>query len=63
MLSKYAIVSGFVFAAIALVQLVRAVNQWSVQIGSFNVPIWASWIVALIAGSLCFWAFMSRQKL
>jgi hypothetical protein len=62
MLSKYTIVSGVVFGAVALVQLVRAVNQWSVQIGSFNVPVWASWIAAVFAGSLCIWAFKSAQK-
>ena len=60
--SKYAVVSGAVFAAIALVQLARAVNQWSVQIGSFNVPVWASWIAVMIAGGLCVWAFTSEQK-
>lgn len=62
MLSKYAIVSGVVFAAVALVQIVRAVSQWSVQIGNFNVPVWASWVAAVIAGSLCVWAFRSGQK-
>lgn len=62
MLSKYAIVSGLVFGVIAMVQLVRAMNQWSVQIGSFNVPMWASWIATVIAGSLCLWAFRSSHK-
>ena len=56
---KYTIVSGAVFGVIALVQLVRAVNQWSVQIGSFNVPVWASWIAVVVASSLCIWAFRS----
>ncbi len=62
MFSKYAIVSGVVFGAVALVQLVRAVNQWSVQIGSFNVPVWASWIATIVASSLCIWAFRTRGK-
>ena len=62
MLSRYAIVSGVVFGVIALMQLVRAMNQWPVQVGSFNVPVWASWIAALVAGSLCLWAFGSNRK-
>lgn len=62
MLSRYTIVSGVVFGIIALVQLVRAVNQWPVQIGSFNVPVWVSWIAALVASSLCLWAFGSDYK-
>ena len=62
MLNRYAIVSGTVFGVIALMQLVRAMNQWPVQIENFNVPVWASWIAALVAGSLCLWAFGSNRK-
>ena len=62
MLSRYEIVSGVIFGVIALAQLVRAVNQWPVQIGSFNVPVLASWIAALVAGSICVWAFGSNRK-
>ena len=62
MLGKYTIVSGLVFGAIALAHLLRAANQWSIQISNFDIPVWASWIVSLIAGSLCMWAFKTPQK-
>lgn len=57
MAKKYAVVSGVVFGAMAVGQIVRALAQWPAQIGSFAIPVWFSWVAALVAGSLCIWAF------
>lgn len=62
MQSKYAVVSGVLFGVIAVLQAVRALNQWPVHVGGFAVPVWASWLAALVAGSLCIWAFRSGRK-
>lgn len=62
MSSKYVLVSGTLFGAVALIQVTRAVNQWPIQIGDFNVPVWASWIAAAVTGALCTWAFQSRSS-
>jgi hypothetical protein len=62
MLSRYVIVSGVVFGVVALLQLARAMYEWPVQIDNFNLPMWASWIAVLVAGSLCVWAFCSVRK-
>jgi len=35
--SKYVVVSGVLFGVIAVLQAVRAVNQWAVHIGGFDV--------------------------
>ena len=61
MSSKYVVVSGVVFGLVALAQVVRALNQVPVHLGSFEVPVWASWVAAVVAGSLCVWAFSSRK--
>ncbi len=53
----YVMVSGLIFALVAVAQLVRVILAWPVQIGSFDVPNWASGIAVLIAGSLATWAF------
>ncbi len=60
--SKYVVVSGVLFGVIAVVQAVRALNQWPVQVGGFDVPVWGSWVVTVVAGSLCVWAFRSGHK-
>ena len=62
MLSKYVVVSGVLFGVIAVVQAVRALNQWPVHVGGFDVPVWVSWVAMVVAGSLCVWAFRSGHK-
>ena len=60
--SKYVVVSGVLFGVIAVVQAVRALNQWPVHVGGFNVPVWVSWVAMVVAGSFCVWAFGSGHK-
>jgi hypothetical protein len=60
--SKYVVVSGVLFGVMALVQALRALNQWPVQIAGFDVPVWVSWVATVVAGSLCVWAFRSGHK-
>ena len=60
--SKYVVVSGVLFGVIAVLQAVRALNQWPVYVAGFNVPVWASWVAMVVAGSLCVWAFRSGHK-
>ena len=54
---RYALVSGTFFALLTCVQVLRLLRQWPVRVASVDVPLWASGIAALIAGSLTFWAF------
>ena len=61
MSSRYVVVSGVIFGFIALAQLLRAVNQVPAQVGSFEIPVWVSWVAAILAGSMCTWAFASRR--
>jgi hypothetical protein len=60
MKSNYTLVSGVIFGAVALLQLTRALAGWAVQIGPWNVPVWLSWVLAAVAGSLSAWGFRSR---
>jgi hypothetical protein len=60
--SKYALVSGVLFGVVALLQAVRALYQWPVQIGGVDIPVWVSWIAVVVAGGLCAWAFQSGNK-
>ena len=62
MRGSYAVVSGIVFGLVAIVQAVRAFNQWPVQIGPLQIPVVASWAICAIAVGLCVWAFRSRGE-
>jgi hypothetical protein len=62
MQSTYALVSGVIFGVVAVIQAIRAFNEWPVQVGPFAVPLWFSWIALIVAGSLCVWAFRSARR-
>jgi hypothetical protein len=62
MSNKYIVVSGAVFGVVAVLQAVRALNQWPMHVGTIEIPVWASWLAMVVAGSLCAWAFRSREK-
>jgi len=60
--SKYAVVSGALFGVLAVLQAVRALYQWPVNVGSVDIPVWVSWVAMVVAGGLCVWAFRSVRK-
>lgn len=62
MSNNYRSASGAIFGVVAVLQAVRALNQWPVHIGTFEIPVWASWLAMLVAGGLCVWALRSRAK-
>lgn len=59
-MKNYVMVSGIVFGAVAIAQASRALMQLPVQIGTAAIPVWASWVAAVVAGSLCVWAFRNQ---
>lgn len=62
MQNRYALVSGIVFGVVAVLQAVRAFNEWPVQVGPFAVPVWFSWLAFVVAAGLCLWAFKSERR-
>lgn len=51
----YFILSGGLFGLIALVHLLRLVDQTPAQLGSWTVPFWLSWLALIVPGFLCVW--------
>lgn len=54
---RYLIISATAFAVVALAHVVRALEQWSIVIGPWTVPIALSWIAAVATAGLSGWAF------
>jgi hypothetical protein len=54
---SYLLISGVLFAAMALLHLLRLVYGWPAQIGTWVVPLWISGLGLVVAGGLCIWAF------
>jgi hypothetical protein len=43
-----------IFAVVALAHLIRIVLGWPVQVGTWVIPMWISWIALVGAGALSF---------
>lgn len=54
----YLIVTGMIFVLVAVLHLLRLINQWPVQIGLASIPLWVSCVALLLASILFFWAFL-----
>ena len=52
---SYCLVSGLVFAVVAVAHLLRAIAGWPIQLGSWEAPLAASWAATLGAGALAVW--------
>ena len=53
----YLTISATAFAVVALAHVARAIAQWSIVIGPWNVPVAASWIAAIVTAGFSFWAY------
>jgi hypothetical protein len=53
----YEIVSGIVFALVAVAHALRAAQAWAMQVDGWSVPVGMSWVAALVAAGLSVWAF------
>ena len=53
---RYVLVSGLFLALLTCVQLLRLILRWPITVAGASIPLWASAIAAVIAGSLAIWA-------
>lgn len=54
---QYCVVSGVLFALVALAHLLRIVYGMSVQVDDYVVPMMVSWVALIVSGALAVWAF------
>ena len=52
----YLVVSAIIFGLVAIIHLVRALNNWAFIVGPVSIPISASWVGFIITAALCLWA-------
>jgi hypothetical protein len=54
----YYTVSGSIFGLVAVMHLLRVVNDWIFIFGKWHVPSWASVVAVAVAGYLSYQAFV-----
>lgn len=58
----YLVIVSIIFLVIGLSHLIRAFLQWPASINNLNIPIWLSYIVAIIALLLSYSGFRLVNK-
>ena len=58
---RYEQVSGALFALMAIAQLTRALLALPAQVGTFTIPVWASFVAFVVTGTLAIWAFRASR--
>ncbi len=58
---SFLLVSAIVFTLVFLLHVLRLVYGWSAMIGGWTVPIWVSWIGAMVSGFLALEGFRLRR--
>ena len=53
---------GVVFGVVALAHALRAANGWTLQVDAWSIPVWMSWIAAVVAAGLSVWAFRRTRS-
>jgi hypothetical protein len=53
----YSIISGILFALVALVHLGKIIQGWDVVVAGTIMPVWTSWVAMVITGILAFFGF------
>ena len=58
---SYSLLAAVIFTIVAVLQLTRAVSGWEVTVGTTVMPVWPSWIAALVAGVLAWLGFTAAR--
>jgi hypothetical protein len=61
-ITSYIMASAIVFAIVGLVYLLRALQGWPVELGTWMVPVWLSGVAFVFCGGLALWGFSFLRK-
>lgn len=53
---------ALIFLIIAVLHLLRAIQGWEAVIGGVLVPVWFSWVAAILAGYLSLRGFQLKDR-
>jgi hypothetical protein len=58
----YLLISGTVFGLVGLGHLIRVIQRWELVFGPWDVPLWASGVVAVGGLMLGLWGWVQAGK-
>lgn len=61
--STYRSLTGFIFLVMGMLHLIRVIYGWSAVIAGWEVPLWVSWVIVVVAAILVYFAFNKENSL
>lgn len=61
-LRTYYTTAAVIFTIVAIAHLLRAIYGWEAIVAGTVIPVWVSWVAAVIAGYLAVRGFQFRRK-
>ncbi len=59
---NFSLLAAVIFTIVALLQLSRAVAGWEVTVGTTVMPLWPSWVAAVVAGTLAWLGYNAARE-
>jgi hypothetical protein len=59
----YLVFSALIFALVALAHLVRFIEGWHAQVGTWTIPADASLVCVIVAGLLAIWGALLARRI
>jgi hypothetical protein len=60
--SNYSRLAAVIFTIVAVLQLIRAISGWELTIATTAIPLWASWVAAVVAGTLAWVGYGAARE-
>ncbi len=60
--TAYNTITAVLFLVIALLHLLRIIFGWPAQIGSLEIPLWASWLALVVTAALAYFGFRQNAR-
>lgn len=60
--TTFLMVTSIIFLIIGVIHVLRIFGGWDAQIGSFIVPMWASYLAAIVSLFLSYQAFRLKKE-
>lgn len=54
--------AGTIFLVVAVVHFLRILNDWEVNIDTFSIPVWGSWLAVFLAGWLAYQGLKKKSN-
>lgn len=56
----FKLTAGLIFLLVTILHFARVVNDWTLVVGGYAVPMWLSWVAFILTGYLAYTALKKK---